>query len=92
MPYSPRGSNASKNYRDERLRLVVLLCGRVAGVITVFQFGHASFTYDSDYEGPDLSVRMPFSPTPYLDDVVRPWIEGLLPDNPEVLEAMAKEA
>ena len=92
MPYSRRGSDDERNYQEEAKRLSVVLCGRPAGTIRVFRGGFASFTYFDDYVGPSLSTRMPVGEGPFLDRIVRPWIEGILPDNQLVRVSMARRA
>ena len=92
MPYSRRGAEDEDNYRRITKTLAVLIGGEYAGLISVFEHGFARFEYESAYAGPDLSVRMPVGQGPFNDTTVRPWIEGLLPDNPRVRQAMAKEA
>lgn len=92
MAYSRRGSNDEANYQSEARVLSVLIDAQYAGLLTVFRGGYAQFAYDPSYEGPNLSIRMPVGSGPFLDDVVRPWVEGLLPDNERVRVTMAKEA
>lgn len=89
MPYSRRGSDDDRNYRALSSTLAVILQGRYAGEVDVYERGFARFEYDPGYVGPSLSVRMPTGGGPFNDDVVRPWIEGLLPDNPTVRKGMA---
>lgn len=92
MTSSRRGSNDEANYQSEARVLSVLIDAQYAGLLTVFRGGYAQFAYDPSYEGPNLSIRMPVGSGPFLDDVVRPWVEGLLPDNERVRVTMAKEA
>lgn len=92
MAYSRRGSKNPSNYTHEVGSLAVILSGKIAGTITIFRGGFARFSYAQDYDGPDISVNMPRSAGQFDDDVVRPWIEGLLPDNQNVRVVMAKEA
>ncbi len=92
MPYARRGGRDESNYRHVTRELAVVIAGRYAGSLRVYERGHASFEYDGAYSGPSISVRMPVSGERFLDDVVRPWVEGLLPDNEAVRESMGKAA
>lgn len=92
MPYSRRGADDERNYQGQANILAVLVCGEYAGRISVYEHGFSRFEYDPSYSGPDLSVRMPLGDGPFNDVVVRPWVEGLLPDNPHVRKTMAVAA
>ena len=92
LTYSRRGADDERNYQTVSRTLAVILQGKYAGRIDVYERGFARFEYDWDYDGPSLSVRMPKGDGPYNDDIVRPWIEGLLPDNPIVRKTMAEQA
>ncbi|MBR3225703.1 MAG: HipA domain-containing protein [Atopobiaceae bacterium] len=92
MPYSRRGANDERNYRMVSQTLAVLVQGEYAGKIDVYERGFARFEYDRSYDGPSVSVRMSKGDGPFNDDVVRPWIEGLLPDNSAVRNSMAEQA
>ncbi len=76
MPYARRGGRDESNYRHVTRELAVVIAGRYAGSLRVYERGHASFEYDGAYSGPSISVRMPVSGERFLDDVVRPWVEG----------------
>jgi serine/threonine-protein kinase HipA len=69
--------------------LVTLLGGRVVGRVEQGRQGRLRFTYDDtwrDWMGAyPLSLSMPMSRREHQDEVVRPYLEGLLPDNEWVL-------
>ena len=73
--------------------LHVLLDGDFMGTLHMSNSGAMSFTYDTAYlsaQNPTpLSLSMPVSQQTYGNRVVRPFLEGLLPDNPLALDAMA---
>ena len=75
-------------------RLDVLLDGRYLGNVNE-DGGRYRFRYDEAYRtaiGPTpLSLSMPLSGAEYDDHVVRPFLEGLLPDNEAVLERWGRE-
>ena len=92
MPYSRRGATDASNYREVRGELAVLVNKQLAGMLRLHPNRFLSFEYDSDYQGADVSVGMPRRTSMrYLDTEVRPWIEGLVPDNDGVRERMAQE-
>jgi serine/threonine-protein kinase HipA len=49
------------------------------------------FSYDANYEGAPLSLSMPVSNRIFGDDVVRPYLLGLLPDDERQRRAIARE-
>ena len=88
VPYSRRRADDQGNYQRETMVFSVILCNTFAGHITLYEHGFCQFHYDSSCRGPSLSVRMPLGNSPFGENVVRPWVEGLLPDNVRVREAM----
>lgn len=76
-------------------RLIVILDGAPAGVLTRLPGGRLRFDYDDEYRrSPDatpLSVSMPVRVPTHPDGVVTPWLWGLLPDNEAVLSRWARE-
>lgn len=76
-------------------RLVVLIEGDVAGRVDQDERGRLRFTYDDgwrdDASRTPLSLSMPMAASTHHDDVVRPFLWGLLPDNERVLERWARE-
>jgi serine/threonine-protein kinase HipA len=75
--------------------LAVLLDDPVAGTVTRLQTGRLRFDYDDRYrtdaEHTPLSVSMPTSVRSHSDAAITPWLWGLLPDNPRVLERWARQ-
>lgn len=63
-------------------QLKVLLSGRVAGTLAQGGDGQLTFRYEERYEGTPLSTAMPISNRTYGDPVVRPFLFGVLPDEP----------
>lgn len=43
--------------------------------------GLVSFAYDQDYDGPALSTNIPVSNRTYGQQVMNPYLFGLLPDS-----------
>lgn len=74
-----------------RRHLEVLIAGQLAGTVALSREGEISFTYKRGYDGPDLSISMPFSDASYEGRRVFAWFDNLLPDNFEVRRGMAKE-
>lgn len=72
--------------------LEVFVVGKHAGELRMSSEGELSFTYASDYDGPNLSVSLPFSDTTYEGRVVHAWFDNLLPDDRQVRIGMAAEA
>ncbi len=74
-------------------RLAVLLDGQQTGTVTeadnrltlVYEDG-----YRSSVRATPLSLSMPLSVESHADEVVRPFLWGLLPDNEQVLERWAR--
>ncbi len=75
--------------------LVVLLEGRVAGVLTRLPAGRLRFDYDEEYRNQaqfvPLSVSMPKQVRSHTDGAITPWLWGLLPDNDAVLDRWARQ-
>lgn len=61
--------------------LKVVLGAAIAGTLSQGESGVLSFTYDSGYSGTPLSVSMPNDGRIFGDKVVRPYLEGLLPES-----------
>ena len=76
-------------------RLVVLLDDAVAGTVTRLAGGRLRFDYAEEYrdrrDPTPLSVSMPTQVASHPDQVVTPWLWGLLPDNEQVLERWARQ-
>lgn len=75
--------------------LGAFLDGRLVAVVTQGRSGELSLTYERSWrergDSYPLSLSMPLAREQYPDDVVRPFMEGLLPDNADVLNGWAKE-
>ncbi len=75
-------------------RLVVILDDHIAGTLTRAGSGALTFAYDPAYQAladpTPLSLSMPVPITGHGDDVVTPWLWGLLPDNSAVLERWSR--
>jgi serine/threonine-protein kinase HipA len=69
--------------------LVVLLNGVVAGVVRQ-DSGDLSFVYEENWRNREdsypLSLSMPLVQREHSDAVVRPYMEGLLPDSESILQ------
>ena len=73
--------------------LSVLVAGQLAGTLGKDRAGMLRFAYDPSYCGADLSLSMPRREgRAWSDSRIRPWLEGLLPDNRLVREGMALSA
>lgn len=75
--------------------LVVILDDAVAGTLTRLPQGRLRFDYDDDYrhrsEPTPLSLSMPTQVKSHPDNVVTPWLWGLLPDNEAVLTRWGRQ-
>ena len=75
--------------------LVVLLDGEPAGVVWQNRSGDLALSYDQAWrdrrDAYPLSLSMPLARKEHPDATVRPYLEGLLPDNTHVLERWARE-
>lgn len=73
--------------------LLVLIRGGLVGKVEQTEAGDLELTYERSWQArPDsypLSLSMPLSVQEHGDDVVRPFMEGLLPDNDTVLKSWA---
>lgn len=69
--------------------LVVLMHDATAGILTSLPNGRVRFEYDPAYrtapESTPLSLSIPLEVPLHTDQVVAPWLWGLLPDNDAVL-------
>ena len=72
--------------------LDVLIAGKLAGTLSQDGAGSLSFAYGRGYRGVALSSSMPLSTRPYRDQVVLPYLWGLLPEDPAVRRHIAAEA
>ena len=74
--------------------LAVVLDDVLAGTLTRLKGGRLRFEYDESYRArgnaTPLSVSMPTQVRDHHDAVIRPWLWGLLPDNPKVLDQWAR--
>jgi serine/threonine-protein kinase HipA len=75
--------------------LVALLNGVRVGVVSRRANGRVDFEYDAQWvrrpESSWLSLSMPASASRHSNDVVAPYLWGLLPDNPQVIERWGRE-
>jgi serine/threonine-protein kinase HipA len=73
---------------------MVLINGDLMGVVEQQQSGELAFAYERSWQERDdsypLSLSMPLARQQHDDPVVRPFLEGLLPDNARVLDAWAR--
>ena len=74
-----------------RTSLRTIICGVPAGTLTQDENGLISFTYDHDYDGPALSTNIPVSNRTYGQQVMNPYLFGLLPDSEDQRKAIAAE-
>jgi serine/threonine-protein kinase HipA len=74
--------------------LDVYLDGRFCGRLTQANDGNVTFEYDSAYRASDdatpLSLSMPLTAAVYKKRAVLPYLQGLLPDSNEALQAIAR--
>src|SRR5690348_11123785 len=79
---------------DHERTLVVLLGARTLGVVHEHR-GRFALSYDESYlvdpASTPLSLSMPLSRPAHGDDVVRPFLWGLLPDNDRVIQRWARD-
>ena len=75
--------------------LAVLLDDRLAGTLTRLSGGRLRFDYDEGYraqrDAVPLSLSMPPQVRSHADNVITPWLWGLLPDNEAVLGRWARQ-
>lgn len=72
--------------------LEVLIAGEHAGTLFQDGSGALSFAYQRGYRGVPLSSAMPLATRTYRDKIVRPYLWGLLPEDPTTLRNVANEA
>lgn len=73
--------------------LYVVLKNDIIGTLAAHGDYSLTFTYDTGYAGMPLSCAMTKTGgTSYPDKIVRPWFDGLLPDNKQTRLKMAREA
>jgi serine/threonine-protein kinase HipA len=74
-------------------QLAVILDGRVAGQLNQDRSGRLSFTYEDDYRADPNATSLSLSMRPtrsvHQHRVVDPFLRGLLPENPIVLDRWA---
>lgn len=68
--------------------LDVYISGQLCGYLTEHRYGMITFEYDRGYRGVPLSLSMPLSLARYDDRIVRPFLMGLLPDEPSTRTAI----
>ena len=74
--------------------LFVVADRQIMGEIQRDQHGHLTFAYDDHWRSMDgaypLSLSMPLSVDRYENSKIEPWLRGLLPDNPYILDSWGK--
>ena len=74
--------------------LTVVLDDVVAGTLTRLKAGRLRFEYADTYrergDATPLSISMPTQVQVHHDAAIRPWLWGLLPDDPKVLDQWAR--
>jgi serine/threonine-protein kinase HipA len=84
---------ARANAEDRILH--VLMGGVLVGDVNQDRSGRVRLLYNEDYLATPgavpLSLSMPLVVRRYRNDVLGPWLEGLLPDRPEVLSRWRRE-
>ena len=71
--------------------LSVIIADVVAGEVEQHESGQLTFTYKEGYSGAPLSSSMPLGNRTFGDKQVRPYLFGLLPDDPQVRRNAALE-
>ena len=69
---------------DHHRTLLLYIAGSLAGHVLQDEDGALSFTYEPSYSGPPVSLSMPIAPVAYPQRIIRPYLQGLLPDDPSV--------
>lgn len=69
--------------------LDVLIAGKQAGMLSQEPSGSLSFRYLKEYRGVPLSSSMPLSTRTYRNNVVLPYLWGLLPEDPSARKRIA---
>ena len=72
-----------------RAELFVIIEGVPAGILRQDSSGRIFFRYTDAYRGTPLSLSLPIANREYGQDVVRPYLFGLLPDSEEQRKAIA---
>ena len=76
-------------------RLIALLDGQRVGTVEQLKGGELSFTYSDEWralrDAYPLSLSMPIGRQDHSDPAVRAFLEGLLPDNRDVLRRWGRE-
>lgn len=76
-------------------QLEIYLDGIPAGILTQSTSGNLTFEYHQTYRASEnptpLSLSMPLSAATHKRRAVLPYLQGLLPDNEDALEAIARE-
>ncbi len=72
--------------------LDVLIAAKHAGTLSQDDSGALSFSYLRDYRGIPLSSAMPLSTKTFHDKTVRPYLWGLLPEDPATRKQVAADA
>jgi serine/threonine-protein kinase HipA len=74
--------------------LVVLLNGERTGVVQQIEGGKLTLAYDDSWrdriDAYPVSLSIPLTRPVHPDTVVRPYLDGLLPDHPSVLQRWAR--
>ncbi|MCF7730480.1 MAG: HipA N-terminal domain-containing protein [Akkermansiaceae bacterium] len=71
-------------------RAAVFQHGRLAGHLRATGPGSWAFAYDRDYDGPPVSLTLPVCAEPYDFPGFPAFLEGLLPEGPQ-LEALLRK-
>ena len=74
--------------------LTVLIGGQIAGTLDLSTAPQPAFEYDHDYRrrsDTPLSARFPLTSRRTGGEELRWWLEGLLPDDPDILDALCAE-
>ena len=75
--------------------LIVIADDRIAGTLTREAGGRLRFRYDDEYASQPnptpLSLSMPHQLRSHPDQVITPWLWGLLPDNDAVVDRWARQ-
>ena len=70
--------------RGSQRELLLYIAGHLAGHVRQDRDGFLSFSYTAGYSGVPVSLSMPISSETYPQRVLRPYLMGLLPDDPTV--------
>lgn len=76
-------------------QLLIVINGDLLGIVEQRKSGQLYLTYAREWQARDdshpLSLSMPLTRQEHGDSVVRPFMEGLLPDNANMLERWARQ-